>query len=112
MFRQFWRGERGLWQAFWLLWVGGALLLATLAGLIAYIAWGAASPLDEQRVMVVVLMMISFNPWYVYCWVAVWRCAPNCSWRGWMLLARLLVLLQVADISHALLTYGYQQLLV
>jgi hypothetical protein len=110
MFGQFWRGERKLWQAFWLLWAGVSILFAVLAGLFAHFAGVPASLADGQRALVVVLMTVSFNPWYLYCWVVVWRCAPNSGWRGWMLLVRVLVLLQVADISHALLTYAYQRL--
>ena len=111
MFGQFWRGERRLWQAFWLLWVAGSLLLAALAGLLALLAGMPAALAAEQRILLVMLKVVSFNPWYLYCWVAVWRCAVNCSSRGWTFIARLLVLLQAADIGHALLTYVYQRLL-
>ena len=79
---QAWRGELKLWVVYWL--YGG----------ITGIALGMILGLLGLPLLVTYLLMA---PWAVWITVSIWRCAFNCSWRGWAYLARILALLGVAN---------------
>lgn len=89
--RSFFHGTQPLWKAFWLLYVGGHLLLGMLNS--CGLAWwwmrqsphAQANPVDGQMLLVLVgggaAVLLAY---FVWCALVVWRCSaqrPHAVWR-------------------------------
>ena len=87
---EFWRGERPLSQAFWLLWVLGGVLVGLVAWLILLIGLYLLPGVSFATVVLASVLVLAFQ---LFCLVSVWRCAVNVKTRIWMGVSRVLVVL-------------------
>jgi hypothetical protein len=87
-------GQEPLWKAFWLLTVGGTLVIG-LVGYSIYLA-GTAFQLPTAQIGAVVSILLLL-PYSLFCVVAVWRCSGNTEKREWAVLAKGGVVLYVAS---------------
>lgn len=91
-----WRGEARLWQAFWLTFVLGYVLLNVLS--VAAIAM-MASFMNTFGLIVfgtTVLLNVAF---LIFALISVWRCAPNTDYAPMNAAARIVVVLILAIIA-------------
>lgn len=93
--KEYWIGTKPLWKAFWLLWVAGALITAIAFGLIALAIGPLLSISTIHLSFVVFLFLLLLNPYYLFCWVCVWRCSPNTNNQYWAYAAKGLVLVHI-----------------
>jgi hypothetical protein len=76
-----WNGDERLWKVTWLGYAGGVLLVTGVAITLHEIAAAASN-------YVLAPVIVILNVW---AFVAIWRCAPNADWSGWLYIARGLV---------------------
>lgn len=92
LFVRCWLGQAPLWQAFWIMGVGGYLAIAMW--LMALIRVFGDGTIDYNWQILV--MLASWLAYGIYVTVAVWRCAERASFLPVRLLARLFCFLVAA----------------
>ena len=108
-----WNGEERLWKVYW---IYGILLGVILFGVIgnALVVWLSFSidhyfPLSFSIDRV--LPLVIYNAWTIayMVWnnVSIWRCSDNVNWKGWVTIARILVVLGI--ISTLVISIGLDQ---
>ena len=88
LIKSFWKGERQLWQAFWLLFILGYLALLVITASI-YIA---LKDILSYRILDVINLVLNV-PFLIYASIATWRCSKNTKWTIWTWLARCIIIL-------------------
>lgn len=91
MLARVWRGEIRLWQAFWLLWIAGSIVLGLLLQLGIPALAGLVLPIKDalsltMRFMFVVPLLV--GGYWIFCAVVLWRTARGAGLRIWFWLAR------------------------
>jgi hypothetical protein len=83
-----------LWKAFWGLLFLGTLTSVVLEGLLI-VAYFEIFPwsFGESSNLLTILFFAVNIPYMLFAWVAVWRCAANTSNRFFLVLARVIVLI-------------------
>ncbi len=97
---EFWNGKRPLSQAFWLVWIVGGVFVGTILWLplIVGLNW-----FPNSLVAFVALASIIVGAYQIFCFVSVWQCAVNVKARVWMVVARILVVLSVVQMTRGLI---------
>ncbi|RJP87696.1 MAG: hypothetical protein C4518_11685 [Desulfobacteraceae bacterium] len=85
--KKFWIGERSLWQAFWLLFVGGYICILFLNLLI----FSLLDDTTKLETIGLVLILVTFA-FLAVSLISVWRCSKNVKWQGWAWVARFIVI--------------------
>lgn len=75
--KKYWNGDESLGKTFWLLWVAGSLAFAISGGILAFLGGLIVSISGFQLAFVTFLLLLLFNPYYIMCWVSVWRSTKN-----------------------------------
>lgn len=92
-----WRGEARLWQAFWLILIGGYVLVNALG---IGLSWGVHWITPQWSPIALGAMMVSISIQMLFGAICVWRCAPNKSLPGVGIAARIFVFLTVAALTY------------
>ena len=102
--KKYWNGDQSLMNAFWLIWILGSLAIAIAASILVYliglIAFSSYSFLSIS--FLTFLLLILFNPYYIFCWVSVWRCSKNTSFQYLTLPTKFLVLIHASSVIYNL----------
>ena len=110
VWKQSWNGETELWRVFWLYFImGHGVLLAIGCGLmILCILVGLAtnpnliaSGIAVVGVFIFVIVLI----FYIWSFVAIWRCAGNCQIKAYGTSARVLMIGYVATLAIPMINY-------
>jgi len=80
--KSFWLGRRPLWQAFWLLFVLGNMCILWISLRLRLTPWLYTFILG----LLIDLLFLVFSS------VSAWRCSKNTKWKGWLWLARLVII--------------------
>ncbi len=88
--RRYWRAEARLWKVFWLYGVLGATAVGYVVGLVkgvvpSFPMWIGAGLIFWG------LAVVGSVAYQVWAYVSIWRCAFNAGWKGWGVIARVLV---------------------
>lgn len=94
--------------------LGTVAIPISIAAMVVFAGWLLASAGEiapDKGVGVTIwqlalILGISAVAWWVVSWVVVWRCAPNCAWRGSLYIARGLVLAHIAWLLAGVLQLG------
>ncbi|MDH5485758.1 MAG: hypothetical protein OEY43_11035, partial [Gammaproteobacteria bacterium] len=70
--------------------------LAFLAGYLLHVS-------SSQLALVTLLILLLFNPYYIFCWVAIWRSSNNIQVKLYNWGAKALVLAHAASITYDLM---------
>lgn len=81
----YWEGDKSLGRAFWIIWFAGSFGMAAVPSLLVYLAGGGVYILfpffnvDALALFpfIIFVYILVYNPYYIYCWVSVWRCSEN-----------------------------------
>ena len=73
IFSEYWNGKKPLLNTFWLLWVLGSIGITISVSLFVYLIGLMFSLPTASLALLAFLFLILFNPFYLYCWVSVWR---------------------------------------
>lgn len=101
LIKRCWKGEEKLWKVYWLYGVVGSILIQLLFGVL-----GMVLPLFAK------LGMVGYLAYCVWLLVSQWRCAWNCSWKGWGYIVRGIIVLVPVGILIGGLTKGGELLRV
>jgi hypothetical protein len=82
-FKQGWLGKEKLWKVTWLGYIGLIIVVVLLT-------ISMVGTVGDNAMLFMTPVVLVVNIWGI---VAMWRCAPNVNWRGWMYIARVLVVL-------------------
>ena len=73
----YWKGTESLTRTFWLLYVLGSLSI-TFSISVSILLIGELVRFPTQSIaFLAFILLLSLNPYYLYCWVSVWRSAKN-----------------------------------
>lgn len=100
--KKYWNGEESLNKTFWLLWVIGSLVIAIAGALIAFLGSLIAPVSGFQLAFITFLLLLFFNPYYIMCWVSVWRSTKNTKIQLFILGAKALVVLHAISVLYNL----------
>tara|TARA_R110002074_G_scaffold121769_2_gene256232 strand:- start:106 stop:444 length:339 start_codon:yes stop_codon:yes gene_type:complete len=104
--KNYWQGDESLAKTFWLVWVAGALFLS-LAGAAVTIPISLAFGLSPYSLALLVFLILLFhNPYYIFCWVANWRSTKNTSLKSTAIGVKILVLAHIAYVTYNLFSMG------
>ena len=95
LFQAYWKGEKPLWSAWWLIGVLGIHLALGTAFVIAYmfISIPGSNRIEfEQMSMFFGVVLTLFTPYFLFACVSVWMCAGNTEWKWCGPLARLCII--------------------
>ncbi len=91
-----WQGSEKLWRVFWLYGVIPALTLGVV---------GAYAILNNLDVLIIFLTVLNII-YLIWFYVSAWKCAFNCSWKGWGYTMRAVVTINVVYLfSRPFLNY-------
>jgi hypothetical protein len=93
---KFLTGERPLWQAFWLLFIGGYLALTILSTILLFSLYHP----DRIKLLAIVLTLIVFG-YLILSIISVWNCSKKTKKRIWMWAARTVVILAMIRTIHS-----------
>lgn len=105
----YWKGEKSVTKTFWLLWVFGSLAITIILSLFAYLLHYIIPFPTAGLSVVVFLFLILFNPYYIFCWVSVWRSTKNSTNSLLQLLVKFIVASHIASTAYNLY-YGIGEL--
>ena len=89
-FLSYWRGEKKLWEAFWLIGILGKIIVAALIILFSIIFTSIG--LTWSISVLSIIFMLSYIAWS---FVSIWRCAFNVTNKNWGYVARLFISLDL-----------------
>lgn len=102
-FNQYFNGAKPLWKAFWILYVGGSLLITLLLATLikspalfelAYHVKKITRLSPDAPLIITISIIISpYIGYSVFCLIATWRCARNTNSKTWSILAKSVVAL-------------------
>lgn len=86
-----WRAQEKLWKVFWVLSFTGAGMIQLFFVVLIFIV--ALLQLPILSIILSGLMLLTYFAFGIFYLCVVWKCAPNCKWQGWRVLARFYVIL-------------------
>lgn len=97
---QHWRGERSLGSAYWLIGIIGSFAVVLLWGLMRIVGLAAVTSAFSAQpdLRVYYLWGLFGSPvtvYFMFAWVAIWRCAWNSPWPAFGYIARFIVIISV-----------------
>ena len=100
--KSYWKGNESLQKTFWLLYILGSLAIALCISLLVLFA-GVVTAFPMYAIAFLsFLLVLLINPYYIFCWVSVWRSSNKASSiyvnRG----VKALVLIHVAFFAYNL----------
>jgi hypothetical protein len=100
VFSQYWFGVAPLWKAFWLIGVGGHVLVLA----VTYLLLGLVprSILSQSAMIWSGTEWLAYLSYAVFSSVCIWRCAHNASSPVWATLARVAVALNVSFVAFGI----------
>jgi len=98
----YWNGEKSLANTFWLLWVFGSIITPFLIGIITIIISAVVYFPSMQLGLTTFIFMLLFNPYYIFCWVSVWRSASQSKSIILNVSAKILVVLHICAVLYTL----------
>ena len=98
--KEYWNGNNSLSKTFWYAWVIGSLVSAFVIALIAFLAGYIFSVSSIQLAIATFIFLLLFNPYYIFCWVAMWRSSKNTETKAIQILAKALVVAHVAIVVY------------
>jgi len=93
--KEYWNGNKPLWKAFWLIWLLGTIAIPTVISGAIFIVAPFYSVSAVQLSIATYLFLFIFNPYFIYCWVSVWRCSKNTNYGALTYLAKAIVLMHI-----------------
>ena len=101
--KKYWQGNQSLVKTFWLLWVAGSLIIAVIGAILVY-AFGLIFHLPPASMaFFTFLILVLFNPYYIVCWVAMWRATKNSSSQVVAVSIKFLVVTHIAYVIYSLI---------
>jgi hypothetical protein len=100
--KTYWNGEEPLGKTFWRICVLGSLATTLAGSTIAFITGYLLHVSSTQLAIVTFLILLLFNPYYIFCWVAVWRSSSNTKIKLHNWGAKALVMAHAASIAYDL----------
>jgi hypothetical protein len=92
IFKEFWYGQRRLWQAFWLLFFLGQVLFMFLGGFVFWVFFEGPFQGKFSVGLSVLPSGIVLFSFVVYASVSVWRCGRNTAMALWTWSSRILII--------------------
>jgi hypothetical protein len=89
--RAYWSGRKPLWGAYWLIGVIGIPLALSIGLLAGLLLTKPKLESDDGFILFVAITLVVFTPYFIFACVSIWRCANNVGWKGWGVLARIVV---------------------
>ncbi len=102
--KEYWKGNKPLWKAFWLIWVLGAIAIPTVITIPIYIFAPFYQVSAIQLSIATYIFLFIFNPYFIFSWVAVWRCSKNTNAITANYIAKVLVSLHIAFFTFNIYT--------
>jgi len=100
--KKYWNGDESLKKTFWYVCILGSLVTTITGGAIALIAGYLMHVPGVQLAIVTILILLLFNPYYIFCWVSVWRSSSNIKTKLYNWGTKALVIAHVASITYDL----------
>ena len=100
VFSQSWLGVAPLWKAFWLIGVGGHVLVLAVTDLLLGLV--PRSILSQSAMIWSGTEWLAYLSYAVFSSVCIWRCAHNASSPVWATLARVAVALNVSFVAFGI----------
>jgi len=97
--KEYWKGNKPLWKAFWLIWVLGALAIPTAITIPIFIIAPFFQISAIQLSIATYIFLFIFNPYFIFCWVSVWRCSKNAKALSTSYIAKAFVSLHMTFFS-------------
>lgn len=102
--KDYWNGSKPLWKAFWLIWVLGSIAIPTFICAAIFIVASFYSVSVIQLYITIYVVLFMFNPYFIFCWVSVWRCSKNASLKALNYLAKAGVSMHILFLSFNIYT--------
>jgi len=90
--KEYWNGNNSISKTFWYAWVIGSVAIAFAFGLIAFLAGYLFSVSSIQLAIATFIFLLLINPYYIFCWVALWRSSKNTENKAIHILTKALVI--------------------
>jgi hypothetical protein len=71
--KSYWNGSESIAKSFWLLYILGSVAIAISTSLLILLAGVVIDFPTYTFAFLIFLLLLLLNPFYVFCWVAVWR---------------------------------------
>jgi len=76
--KSYWNGSESIVKTFWLLYVFGSIATAICSGLLIWFVGVIIDfPASYSIAFLAFLLLLFLNPFYIYCWVCLWRSSNN-----------------------------------
>ena len=75
--KSYWNGSESIVKSFWLLYMLGSVAIAISISSLILLAGVIIHFPTYTLAFLIFLLLLLLNPFYVFCWVAVWRSSNN-----------------------------------
>ncbi len=75
--KSYWNGSESLVKTFWLLYVFGSIAIAICFSLLTWVVGVIIDFPPYSIAFLVFLLLLLLNPFYIFCWVCMWRSSNN-----------------------------------
>ena len=100
--KNIWQGNLPLVKTFWLIYVIGSLLIPLIISAIIFLGLPLFGIAPYQLSIAVFFILIMFNPYYIFCWVSVWRSSSKSENMAANYLSKTVVLAHVVYVISGL----------
>lgn len=106
--KEHWQGKRRLASAYWIVGGVGTAVVLAMALTVGMILPDYLPVSKETGFSIFVgIVGVLTVPYMIFAWVSIWRCAWNTDWKGWGIIARIVVVLSIARLVTLLLGGRY-----
>lgn len=90
-----WSGKKSLSSAFMLVFVAGNIIVLGIALAASLLFYDAIGKSNNHFLYSMLLALAIYTPYFVFSSVSVWRCSDNVGWKGWGIIAKVIVILWI-----------------
>ncbi len=98
----YWNGNQSLLKTFWLLFIFGSIAIAVCISLLVLFAGVFFGFPAYSLAFISFLLFLLLNPFYIFCWVSVWRSSNNVKSIFLNLGVKIIVTIHIAYFSYSL----------
>ena len=105
MLTGYWKGHKKLWEAYWYIYIIPSVGMPVIASSSIWLFGLLFHYPFYQLMLIAFTVIILFNPFYIFSWVAIIRCRNNTTYKLWGLLAVFSIVIHILLLLVAVYSY-------
>ncbi len=102
----YWKGQKSVASSILILWLLGSVGINALISVLVYLIGVLLSFPSAQFAIVTLVLLFLFNPYYIFCWISVWKSTIREEKTAIKIGARAMVSLHVATVTYGVFKFG------